>query len=603
MKKHVLIMIGICFLFFSCQTELLEVQEEGTLTSSSSSDKKKKKKGHDDDVKYRECIVIDADRSPYGARQQPANFWWSKNGGTDYFDRSTYFSSDADNNLVFTEYENGTANISGTTVNGGCVVTVDVWLKDEKSWDEWSTTEINGIPGAHKKEGTAGDASNSEDMRFYVIDSQRSIISAEGDCVATGTFAVEQRPDPYTDGMNYGAHIGPGGANYDSNIGAIGLSTWGYLTEINESTTTNCNDCDGKLNALTLQYNGGAAATIKVVQKKDGLVAFEGTVQPGDEFSFTGQDDKGTLGTEITVYVNGVENTRMHTSCSDPKVVPGYVGGDFLVTAGSSRNGGALCGSSIELGARLYVIDFNFRIECPEVECQPCEGKVTELELQYNGDEAANLIVKTKGKGKEEGSIVFEGLVNPGETFSFVGNDDKGTLGTEITIYANGSEDEKIHTSCSKPIGPGAIFGDYTVVTGASREGGELCPAETPPGEDCSECEGKVTELELQYNGDQDATIIVKTKEKKKKKKGHDNDEDINPIVFEGDVSAGGTFSFVGNDKKGTLGTEITIYVNGEVAQKIHTSCSVPIGPGAIFGDFTVISGASREGGELCTIE
>ncbi|SHI49518.1 hypothetical protein SAMN05216261_0791, partial [Algibacter luteus] len=33
-----------------------------------------------------------------------------------------------------------------------------------------------------------------------------------------------------------------------------------------------------------------------------------------------------------------------------------------------------------------------------------------------------------------------------------------------------------------------------------------------------------------------------------------------------------------------------------------HTSCSVEIGPGSIFGDFSVIGGASRNGGELCPI-
>jgi hypothetical protein len=32
-----------------------------------------------------------------------------------------------------------------------------------------------------------------------------------------------------------------------------------------------------------------------------------------------------------------------------------------------------------------------------------------------------------------------------------------------------------IHTSCSKPIGPGLVFGAYTVVSGSSLDGGPLC--------------------------------------------------------------------------------------------------------------------------------
>ena len=55
----------------------------------------------------------------------------------------------------------------------------------------------------------------------------------------------------------------------------------------------------------------------------------------------------------------------------------------------------------------------------------------------------------------------------------------------------------------------------------------------------------------------------------------------------------------IGNDKKGTLGTEIKICVDGELNTKIHTSCSKPIGPGLVSGDFKVIEGYSKEGGKL----
>ncbi|NQT19094.1 MAG: hypothetical protein HQ592_05280 [Planctomycetes bacterium] len=103
-----------------------------------------------------------------------------------------------------------------------------------------------------------------------------------------------------------------------------------------------CGECDGKVTALTLRYNGLSSAWVKVVQKKDCLVAFDGLVLPGKEFSFNGADKNGTLGTEIKLYVDGALNTAIHTSCSQP-IGPGLVRGDFEVIAGASREGGELC--------------------------------------------------------------------------------------------------------------------------------------------------------------------------------------------------------------------------------------------------------------------
>ena len=89
-------------------------------------------------------------------------------------------------------------------------------------------------------------------------------------------------------------------------------------------------------------YNGGAAAPITVVQKKDGKIVFADVVSPGQSFQFDGQDKNGTLGTEIKVFVDGSLNTKIHTSCSQP-IGPGLVFGDFVVVGGRSKDGGPLC--------------------------------------------------------------------------------------------------------------------------------------------------------------------------------------------------------------------------------------------------------------------
>ena len=60
-----------------------------------------------------------------------------------------------------------------------------------------------------------------------------------------------------------------------------------------------------------------------------------------------GWDKQGTLGIEIDIYVDGNINTSIHTSCSEPIYV-GMVSGDFMITAGESKDGGAL-GEDCEL--------------------------------------------------------------------------------------------------------------------------------------------------------------------------------------------------------------------------------------------------------------
>jgi len=78
------------------------------------------------------------------------------------------------------------------------------------------------------------------------------------------------------------------------------------------------NCCKGKVTELTLQFNGADWGYVKVVQKKKNYVVYENTVAPGEQFTFTGTAKKGTLGSEISIFVDGVLNTKIHTSCSKP---------------------------------------------------------------------------------------------------------------------------------------------------------------------------------------------------------------------------------------------------------------------------------------------
>ena len=61
--------------------------------------------------------------------------------------------------------------------------------------------------------------------------------------------------------------------------------------------------------------------------------------------------------------------------------------------------------------------------------------------------------------------------------------------------------------------------------------------------------------------------------------------------------------STVNVDRQSTLGTNVNFYVNGTLVGSMHTSCSVPIGPGTQAGDFVLVWGTSRIGGLMCAVE
>ena len=288
--------------------------------------------------------------------------------------------------------------------------------------------------------------------------------------------------------------------------------------------------------------------------------------------------------------------------------------------------------------AGIYTTEITGEID-PCCSGSQCDGKVTDLTLAFYGEDGSTVevfqgkykdylktfteTVDTHGKRhhrdrhgrkhcnskkyfkegrhhKKEAISIYSGTLNYGEEFSFSGVDKKGTLGTKIFILVNGELNAKIHTSCSKPIGPDLIVGDFTVVSGHSLNGGELasvtCMAEElPKPTECTEgnCDGKVTQLTLKNNGPT-STITVTEKHGA-------------VIVDNAVVVTGETFEFYGSDiETGVMGTEILVTATTadgvSTTTSIHTSCSVPVGPGAEFGVFEVIDGYSRNGGELASV-
>lgn len=109
-----------------------------------------------------------------------------------------------------------------------------------------------------------------------------------------------------------------------------------------------------------------------------------------------------------------------------------------------------------------------------------CKGKVSELTLRYIGTTPTTVSVDRIDPFGT--NLLPPTAILPGDVFTVNASDFgpkgfKGTLGIGISITKNGADPVQIHTSCSQPIGPGLIAGDFEVVSGTSKKlSVPLCP-------------------------------------------------------------------------------------------------------------------------------
>ncbi len=111
------------------------------------------------------------------------------------------------------------------------------------------------------------------------------------------------------------------------------------------------------------------------------------------------------------------------------------------------------------------------------------------------------------------------------------------------------------------------------------------CPR-TGGSDDCG-CEKGLRTLTLKYNGSSSA--IIKVTEKK-----------TGTVLFNESVDAGANFSFHGSRSDNKMSNTIYIYVDGSKNTSIHTSCSVNLYKGDVYGDFTIVDGTSKDALHLC---
>jgi len=233
--------------------------------------------------------------------------------------------------------------------------------------------------------------------------------------------------------------------------------------------------------------------------------------------------------------------------------------------------------------------------------CDECSGGVNALTMRYTGDSPSYVeVVKTGKKPKTH----FAGNLQPGEVFSFLPADGNDKFDKEITFLKDGVETATAHTSCSKPIGPGAEFGEFRVLASSSKDKGPICPtATTGTADDCSA--GKPLKLEFQYTG---GDCSASDNDQSSDKAGCDGDPAMLSTVHiiasgsKGDVylvdsvDLAGTFwvdpTLIGGDK---IDNNLIIEIFDESDNllqtvNLHTSCSQPLAVGNVFGGVELVT-------------
>ena len=184
-------------------------------------------------------------------------------------------------------------------------------------------------------------------------------------------------------------------------------------------------------------------------------------------------------------------------------------------------------------------------LEEVEYDSGKCKG-ITSLTLEYLGGAGANITLDEGGKCKGITSMTLSyiggagaditvdegiGVDNGDGTYTITPEPGKSKLSSNTEIYIDGVLHTEIHTSCSKPIDVGDVYGDFTIV--------DL--------DKITEGKGVVTD-----NGD-------------------------------------GTYTITPAPGESKLSSNTKIYIDGVLHTEIHTSCSKPLNEGDVYDDFTVV--------------
>jgi len=415
---------------------------------------------------------------------------------------------------------------------------------------------------------------------------------------------------------------------FRADITDLGLVTAGPNTLVIEELTYDWG-LDGGAGVLVIYDDGAAPADIQIVDGVD--LAFFDFPEPRRDTipqTFTFDPAEVDRTADLTIFAGSVEENR-------PTSITITVDGETteLVDALGSVDGPAwdtinvpvdIAAGSTQttvqvnstesydpLGASIVWVGAAFSVS-PETEtCVECNGGVSDLTLRYLGSKTDAHVVVYKRHRPRPQNILFDGVVQPGETFVVSSGDVDTPLPKVIRLKVNCRRRGKFRTDCRKPIGPGVINGKFEVVEAVNIGGSLLCPIEQ--GNDFCD-QGKPRVLTLRYTGDgcdassgsghlrgnrcsgdpeaADPVYIIATN------KWHPAARKAK-VWFEGWVNLGETFDIdAANAGRDRLGRKTWVFIFSDDSQarcgalqrvKIRTSCRRPILEGSRFGSLELV--------------
>ena len=409
--------------------------------------------------------------------------------------------------------------------------------------------------------------------------------------------------------------------------------------------------CKGGLTDITLQYVGGRAGVRVEVADKDGddlIQAFDG-IDPGEQFlaRYNPAVKKDKFPSEISVrVVDGgvpVSATRIHVSCSQP-IAPGFVYGDFVVVAFTSRDEGTVTrDDAVECGWKRVPpggddphddCDGTFtpidpiRVNVGGSEYTDSRGQAWSADFGYTGGEVfVNLpalvdrtddpdIYRTERFGSELSYAFavppakYEVTLHLAEIYfehaglrEFSVEIEGETCIDGLDIVRDYWHNEALTLTCTVCVTDGTLdLRAWASVNNAKLSGIEIvqvggCGCDEPPPDcegDGAPCKGGLTDLTLEYQGGRSGVRVEVA----------DKDGENLIQAFDG-VDPGDQLAARYNPavKKDKFPSEIAVRVidGGTLVSsvRIHVSCSQPIAPGFVYGDFEVVAFTSRGAGPV----
>ena len=119
-------------------------------------------------------------------------------------------------------------------------------------------------------------------------------------------------------------------------------------------------------------------------------------------------------------------------------------------------------------------------IEIEAIPCQDCQGKVTDLTLQWNWHNDYRVRVYQRYENTCYATKIFDSVVGLNGEIDLSGSNQDGSIGTWAYVFVGNCYYTKFRTDCRLNIGPGYSRGVLEVTAGVSSHGGELCEYEAP---------------------------------------------------------------------------------------------------------------------------